>query len=81
MVTLLQETRALQQPERFNRFLSVCSLLWPEGAETTRDFIRRSIGIIQGISVADLQNSGFSGKDLGVELRRRREDAVRELLS
>jgi len=68
---LIEQGRALQQPERFKQFLVACDALWPTGSDG-RVKITDALDRVKGINVSELQGEGLQGAALGQELRRRR---------
>jgi len=72
---LIEQGRALQQPERFQRFLGACDALWPTD-NGGRARITNALARVKCIDASGLQGEGFQGAALGQELRRRRLAAL-----
>lgn len=81
ILRLITELRAEQQPSRWEQFLLAASAIWPELMVPLVENLTKAIDAIGSVSVAELQQQGISGKDLGNELQRLRLEAVRSSLS
>ncbi|MEM1113709.1 MAG: multifunctional CCA addition/repair protein [Pseudomonadota bacterium] len=71
VLKLLRKTGALRQPERFDDFLLACEAdargrLGSESEDYPQaDYLRGALALVQGISAADFDGQGVSGKALG----------------
>ncbi len=75
ILILIEQGRALQQPERFQRFLAACDVLWPTESDG-RVKIANALDRVKRINASELQREGLQGAALGQELRRRRLAAL-----
>ena len=80
ILRLIRQSRATQQAERFDLFCLAASALWPDLAPAARRNLELSLRAIVKVSSRELQQEGFSGVELGVELERRQLAAVRAAL-
>jgi tRNA nucleotidyltransferase (CCA-adding enzyme) len=80
ILKLLTELRAEQQPQRFKQFQQACCSIWPELMDRATPKLTKALTAIGGISVLELQAQGLSGKELGMELKRLRLDAISDSL-
>jgi tRNA nucleotidyltransferase (CCA-adding enzyme) len=84
VVTLLERTRAFQQPERFVQFLQACEAdargrLGLEDRQYPQpDYLRGALAAANLVQAREIVAAGFSGEAVGQELRRRRIAAVAE---
>jgi tRNA nucleotidyltransferase (CCA-adding enzyme) len=78
---LVTDLRAEQQPKRWEQFLQSAHAIWPEFMLHTEKNLKLAVEAISSVSVADLQQQGLSGKELGNKLQRLRLEAVRSSLS
>ena len=76
ILNMLADLRAEQQPQRFKQFQQACFAIWPELMNQAVPNMRLAMDAIGKISATDLQELGFSGKKLGVELKRLRLEAI-----
>lgn len=74
---LLIKGRALQQPERFWRFITACSAIWPDEADQLKVKLETALHAAASVSAADLQAEGLQGQAFGSLLAQRRLEAVR----
>ncbi|MCG8427341.1 MAG: hypothetical protein MI754_08305, partial [Chromatiales bacterium] len=81
ILTFLEKGRALQQRERFQLLITVCSALWPDQAEAICTRYAAVLQTISEISAQALQAEGLSGPALGQALRERRLQAVAQVLA
>ncbi|MEJ1437639.1 MAG: rhodanese [Candidatus Sedimenticola sp. (ex Thyasira tokunagai)] len=77
---LLQQGRALQQPERFWLGIGACEAIWPEQAESNRSLIERALNTAAAITAVELQGQGYQGVALGEALTQRRLLAIAAIL-
>lgn len=84
LVELLEQTRAFQQPERFEQFLLACEAdargrLGLEDRDYPQpDYLRAALVAANFVQARDIVAAGFSGEAVGQELRKRRVAAVAE---
>ena len=78
LLDLLEQTRALQQEGRFERFMLACKALWPEPAEAATKRLTKAMVAVAAIEAKDLLEEGLSGPELGAELKRRRVQSIQE---
>lgn len=77
LLDLLERSRALQHAGGFQRFLDVCSALWPKEAPEASTRLKRALIAAREVDATALTEEGFSGPALGAELARRRICAIR----
>lgn len=77
LLELLIKGRALQQPERFWRFIAVCAAIWPDDSEQIRTKLEMALDAAASVSAADIQAEGLLGQEIGRSLAQRRLEAVR----
>lgn len=80
ILNLIIGLRAEQKPERFSRFQQAASAIWPELMQQLVQNMQQALVAISKVSVTEVQDDGFSGNDLGVELNRRRLEAIADSL-
>jgi tRNA nucleotidyltransferase (CCA-adding enzyme) len=76
LLDLIEQSRGLQQPQRFERLLEVCSALWPEASERVAPRLRQALEICAPISARELQQAGLQGAAIGEALRLERLEAL-----
>ncbi|MBW3567262.1 MAG: multifunctional CCA addition/repair protein [Proteobacteria bacterium] len=87
MLEVLESTRALQQPERFEDFLLACEAdaRGRTGLEANpypqADMFRKAREAAAAINAADVDTEGRSGTAIGEAIRRARINAIKEALS
>ena len=87
MLEVLESTRALQQPERFEDFLLACEAdaRGRTGLEDKpypqADMFRQARTAAAAINAADVDTEGRSGAAIGDAIRRARTNAIKEALS
>jgi tRNA nucleotidyltransferase (CCA-adding enzyme) len=81
ILRLITELRAEQQPDRFEQFLQAAIALWPDLMQRAKPNLTQAMEALTTVSASDLQQQGLSGRELGVELKRLRLQAIRSCLS
>jgi len=81
LLALLDKGRARQQPERFRQLLEACVALGPEWAETLPQRLQEADRALEGVTARSLQQEGFTGRELGEMLHRRRLERLQQLQS
>ncbi len=76
ILRLIKQTRAEQQPERFQQFRRVCAALWPGLANAADQNLEQALAALKEVSSEGLRGQGFEGAELGAELERRRLKAI-----
>ncbi len=85
VLKLLNATDALRRPDRFENFLLACEAdargrLGLEHREYPQaDYLRRAREVAQGVSAAQFQDSGLSGRELGEAIARQRAQLLEAL--
>ncbi len=80
ILRLLQQTRAMHQPERFAAFLQACGIIWPVQATQAMANLEKAERARCKVSAADLQARGLEGPELGQVLQRLQLEAIRRAL-
>ena len=79
ILELIERGRALQQPTRFQRFLTACSALWPDNHNRFGSQLERILTAVTALRPQELLQQGLQGAELGRELHWRRLDVIRQL--
>ncbi len=80
ILQLIRQSRAAQQAKRFDHFCQAGSALWPEVVPAARRNLELALQAIAGVSSQELQQDGYSGAELGLELERRQLTAIKAAL-
>lgn len=72
ILALLVRGKAWQQPERFDRYLRCCALIWPGGAERWLQWLSAARQAAGQVDAGRLKAEGFEGAELGRALERER---------
>lgn len=73
---LLQQGRALQQPERFWQSITACEAIWPLLGAPQRNRLQRALAAVATIKASTLEAEGLQGAALGEALSARRLQAI-----
>jgi tRNA nucleotidyltransferase (CCA-adding enzyme) len=76
LLKLIKQTRAEQQPQRFQQFLEACSALWPNLSAAAGKNLQQALLALKEVSVEELKKRGLAGAELGAELDRQRLQAI-----
>lgn len=79
ILELIEGGRALQQPARFQRFLTACYALWPDNHNRFDSQLERILTAVTALRPQELLQQGLQGAELGRELHWRRLDVIRQL--
>jgi len=83
LINLLEHADAFRRYERFEKFLSACEIIDSEikntHANKNTEHLKKIFTLANEISAQDVIKDGFEGKDISVELRKRRVTKVEEL--
>ncbi len=76
ILRLLKQTRAEQQPERFQKFRQIGAALWPTLAGAADHNLERALRALGAVSASELKAQGLEGAELGAALDRLRLEAI-----
>lgn len=74
-LSLLEQAKAIRDPQLFNSFLQLCVIFWPEKSDVT-DWLASLLPMVNAVSARDFQTSGLQGRALGAALRQARLRAI-----
>lgn len=83
LLKLLESTDAFRRPERFELFLLACEAdhRGRTGLEDTpfpqADYLRKAFAAARAVTTESLDTTKLSGAEIGVELKKKRLEAVR----
>lgn len=80
VLAVLEQSRALQRPERLQALLHLLSAVHPEGAQRAAALYFRALEAAADVSARSLAGGGLRGAALGAELRRLRAAAVARVI-
>ncbi len=76
LLRLIERTRALQETQRFESFLTACQALWPTQHQQLPRLLTAAVKAVRSVSGARLAQQGYSGRELARRLRRQRLTAI-----
>ncbi|OQX35893.1 MAG: hypothetical protein B0D84_01995, partial [Candidatus Sedimenticola endophacoides] len=80
VLAVLEQSRALQRPERLQALLQLLSAVRPEGARRAVALYSRALEAAAAVTARSLSGGGLRGAALGAELRRLRAAAVARVI-
>ncbi|MEW7977192.1 MAG: multifunctional CCA tRNA nucleotidyl transferase/2'3'-cyclic phosphodiesterase/2'nucleotidase/phosphatase [Candidatus Sedimenticola endophacoides] len=80
VLAVLEQSRALQRPERLQALLQLLSAMRPEGARRAVALYSRALEAAAAVTARSLSGGGLRGAALGAELRRLRAAAVARVI-
>ncbi|MCF6353769.1 MAG: multifunctional CCA tRNA nucleotidyl transferase/2'3'-cyclic phosphodiesterase/2'nucleotidase/phosphatase [Candidatus Polarisedimenticolaceae bacterium] len=80
LLQLLERVKAQQQAGRFQHFLLVCAVLWPDEAKVAAQRLRLALLGMNDVAARDLLAEGHQGAKLGIELAQRRIRSIEKRL-
>lgn len=81
LLNLLQRARADQHPEQFEQAWLALTVLHPACTKSLNQPLRLARAVMGEISGAHIRSDGFVGREIGLELKRRRRRVLQDRLS